>query len=105
MENDESTAQGAIRETREEAGASVSIEAPFALVSIPHINQVHLFYRGRLDSSKISAGDESLAVALLDPDNIPWDELAFRSVTLCLERYLDDLRRSNFGFHEAVLTL
>jgi len=103
MENGESTAQGAIRETQEEAGANVSIDAPFALISIPHINQVHLFYRGRLESPEYAAGDESLAVALLDPDKIPWDELAFRSVTLCLERYLGDRSTGLFGFHETFL--
>jgi len=103
MENGESTAQGAIRETHEEAGASVSIDAPFALISIPHINQVHLFYRGRLERPEYAAGDESLAVALVAPDEIPWDELAFRSVTLCLERYLGDRNAGQFGFHETFL--
>lgn len=100
MENGESTAQGAIRETHEEACAHVTIDAPFALISIPHINQVHLFYRGRLESPDHAAGDESLAVALLAPDEIPWGELAFRSVTLCLERYLSDRSAGQFGFHE-----
>lgn len=103
MENGESTAQGAIRETLEESGASVSIDAPFALVSIPHINQVHLFYRGRLFSPIYAAGEESLAVALLDPKEIPWGDIAFRSVTLCLERYLADRSVGQFGFHEALL--
>jgi ADP-ribose pyrophosphatase YjhB (NUDIX family) len=104
MENGESTAQGAIRETHEEAGAKVSIDAPFALISIPHINQVHLFYRGRLESPEYAAGDESLAVTLLDPAEIPWGELAFRSVALCLERYLSDRSTGQFGFHETFLT-
>lgn len=103
MENGESTAQGAIRETIEEAGARVSIVAPFALISIPHINQVHLFYRGRLENPEYAAGEESLAVALLEPDEIPWGELAFRSVTLCLERYLSDRGTGQFGFHETFL--
>jgi ADP-ribose pyrophosphatase YjhB (NUDIX family) len=103
MENGESTAQGAIRETIEEAGAKVSIDAPFALISIPHINQVHLFYRGRLENPEYAAGEESLAVALLEPEKIPWGELAFRSVTLCLERYLGDRGTGQFGFHETFL--
>ena len=103
MENGESTAQGAMRETYEEAGASVAIDAPFALISIPHINQVHLFYRGRLENPNYSAGEESLAVTLLEPDEIPWRDIAFRSVTLCLERYLSDRRTGKFGFHETSL--
>ena len=88
MENGETTAQAAIRETSEEAGAKIIIDAPFAMISIAHINQVHLFYRGRLASPDYAAGEESLEVNLLRPDEIPWSDLAFRSVTLCLERYL-----------------
>ena len=89
MENGESTAQAAIRETREEAGAEVAVDAPFALINIPHINQVHLFYRGRLLAPDFSAGEESLEVFC---------------VMLCLERYLDDRAQSAFGFHEADLS-
>ncbi len=43
MENGETTAQAASRETSEEAGADVVVDAPFAMVNIPHINQVHRF--------------------------------------------------------------
>jgi 8-oxo-dGTP pyrophosphatase MutT (NUDIX family) len=46
MENGETTAQAAMRETDEEAGANIIIDAPFALISIAHINQVHLFIAG-----------------------------------------------------------
>ena len=100
MENGETTAQAAIRETHEEAGARVLIDAPFAMISIAHINQVHLFYRGRMSSPHFAAGVESLEVDLYHPDQIPWRELAFRSVTLCLERYFADRAKGVFGFHE-----
>jgi 8-oxo-dGTP pyrophosphatase MutT (NUDIX family) len=103
MENGETTAQAAIRETHEEAGAHILVDAPFALVSIAHINQVHLFYRGRLSVSHYAAGEESLEVALFAPEDIPWENLAFRSVTLCLEHYLADRKNGRFGFHEAQL--
>lgn len=103
MENGETTAQAAIRETQEEAGADVLVDAPFAMVNIPHINQVHLFYRGRLRSASFLAGEESLEVQLVPPKDIPWSELAFRSVTLCLERYLADSQQNQFNFHEADL--
>lgn len=103
MENGETTAQGAYRETLEETGATVLIDAPFAIINIAHINQVHLFYRGRLISPDYCAGEESLEVAILKPEDIPWRELAFRSVTLCLESYLSDRANGSFGFHEAAL--
>jgi ADP-ribose pyrophosphatase YjhB (NUDIX family) len=104
MENGESTAQGAARETLEEAGAVVSIDAAFAMFSIAHIHQVHLFYRGRLPEPIYAAGIESLEVKLFHPDAIPWGDLAFRSVHLCLERYLEDKQRGAFNFHEDELT-
>ena len=103
MENGETAAQGALRETNEEAGACVEIESAFALYSIPHIHQVHLFYRGHLANPTYAAGTESLEVKLFKPAEIPWRELAFHSVRLCLEHYLEDRRVAKFSFHEAEL--
>ena len=81
----------------------ILIDAPFAMISIAHINQVHLFYRGRMSNPHFAAGEESLEVSLCHPDQIPWNELAFRSVSLCLERYLVDRARGIYDFHEAEL--
>jgi ADP-ribose pyrophosphatase YjhB (NUDIX family) len=103
MENGETTSQAAIRETHEEAGARILIDAPFAMISIAHINQVHLFYRGRMASPHFAAGEESLEVSLYQPEQIPWNELAFRSVALCLERYLADHASGEYSFHETAL--
>lgn len=103
MENAESTQEGARRETREEAGAEVVIDAPFALVSIAHINQVHFFYRAHLLSPTYSAGAESLEVELFPLQAIPWSKIAFPSVTFCMERYLSDYASGKFGFHETAL--
>ena len=37
------------------------------------------------------------------PEEIPWQDIAFRSVTHCLERYLADVAQGCFGFHETSL--
>ncbi|MFT3849344.1 MAG: NUDIX hydrolase [Propionivibrio sp.] len=103
MENAESTAQAAMRETFEEACARVDIDALFALVSIPGIDQVHLFYRGHLRDAQHAAGPESLETALFREDEIPWGQLAFRSVEYCLRAYLADQHAGSFGFHETEL--
>jgi ADP-ribose pyrophosphatase YjhB (NUDIX family) len=100
MENGETTAQAAKRETLEEAGATINIDAAFSIISLAHINQIHFFYRGHMTSSDFLAGEESLEVALFKPEEIPWHELSFRSVKLCLEFYLNDRSRGSFGFHE-----
>ena len=103
MENGESTAQAAMRETAEEACAQVNIEALFALISMPHIDQVHLFYRASLPEAVHAPGIESLETRLFAEVEIPWDTLAFRSVACCLEHYFNDRRQGCFGFHETVM--
>ena len=100
MENGESTAQAAKRETLEEAGARVQIVNLFSLVNLPHINQVHLFYRARLLDKNICSGVESLETELISEGDIPWKHLAFRSVELCLKAYIADRRSGEFQLHE-----
>ena len=99
MEKGETTAQAAARETSEEANAQVSIDALFAMINVPHIDQVHLMFRGRLIDGNYSPGLESEVVLLADRTKIPWDEIAFPSVKFTLERYLEDLDKNVFGMH------
>ena len=101
MENRESTAQAAARETREEACAEVEIIAPLAMVDVPGIDQVHLMFRARLLREEFAAGEESLEVGLFTEAGIPWPELAFPSVVFTLQRYFEDRARGKFGFHRA----
>lgn len=103
MENGESTTQAAMRETLEEAGARIQVDTLFALVNIPGIDQVHLFYRGRLLDGDFASGPESLETTLFSEGEIPWDSLAFRSVAYCLKNYFNDRRAGHFGFHEIEL--
>ena len=104
MENDETAGQAALRETLEEAGARVELGAPFSLISVPRVNQVHLFYRARLRELEFKPGEESLEVALWDEDRIPWDTIAFRTVGLTLKRWFADRKRGAFDFHAEDLT-
>lgn len=99
MENHETTGQGAVRETLEEARARVELGPMFSLINVPHISQVHIVYRARLLDLDFAPGEESLEVALMSEAEIPWDDIAFRTISLTLRRYFDDLRRGVFGFH------
>jgi ADP-ribose pyrophosphatase YjhB (NUDIX family) len=99
MENDETAAQAALRETLEEAGASVELGEPFSLISVPRVNQVHLFYRARLRSLEFKPGEETLEVALVEEAAIPWKEIAFRTVATTLRRWFEDRAQGRFGFH------
>lgn len=99
MENDETAGQAALRETLEEAGARIELLAPFSLISVPYVNQVHLFYRARLLDLEFRPGEESLEVALCEEARVPWKEIAFRTVGLTLKHWFADRQAGAFGFH------
>ena len=90
MELGETTAQGAARETDEEAGAHITMGRLFSVISVPRVGQVHLFYCAQLQSDVFNPGHETMQACLFAPEDIPWDELAFRTVSVTLERYLQD---------------
>lgn len=97
MELGETIAEGAARETLEEACAEVEIGHLFASVDVPHAGQVHLFFTAKL-LGEFAAGHETLEADLFGKDEIPWDEIAFRSGIFALRKYLDDAGRNN-GVH------
>jgi ADP-ribose pyrophosphatase YjhB (NUDIX family) len=97
MEIGETIAQGAARETMEEACAEVEIGHLFASVDVVQAGQLHLFFTAKL-VGEFSAGDESLDVALFAEDEIPWDDIAFRSGVFALQKYFEDAGENN-GVH------
>ena len=90
MEIGESTSEGAVRETLEEAGAIIEIGALYSLLNVPHAEHVHLFYLAKMSSPHFSAGEESLEVALFHEHEIPWKEIAFPTVKQTLEWFFAD---------------
>lgn len=80
LELNETPEDGACREVREEAGATLVIERLLAVYAVPRISQVQLIYRAKLAEPAIAAGVESLEVRLFDWNEIPWADLAFPSV-------------------------
>lgn len=90
MENGETLEQAARREADEEAHADVEIGSLLALINVPHASQVHVFFRGRLAGGRFGVGHESLDARLYLPEEIPWDALAFPSVTFALRSLLAD---------------
>ena len=105
MENAESTGQAALRETLEEAGADVELGQPFSMISVPGVNQVHVFFRARVRELEFKPGEETLEVALCEEARIPWKEIAFRTVGLTLKHWFADRTAGRFGFHAEDLTL
>lgn len=99
MENGETVAEAAVRETREEANATIALGEMFTLISVPQISQVHVVYRATLVDLDFSAGEETLEVRLFGEQDIPWEDIAFRTIALTLRHYFDDRRAGTFHFH------
>lgn len=96
MENGETTEEGALRESWEEARASIELDNLYTLFNLPHINQVYFFYRGTLSNLDFAPGAESLDVKLFSEQEIPWEELAFPVVRKTLEHYFTDRVENHF---------
>lgn len=86
METEESVAEAAAREAREEACAEIEIDGVLAIYDVPRISQVQVMFRARLVSD-IAAGPESEAVGLYEWKDIPWQSLAFPTVVWALTHY------------------
>ncbi|MEZ5930430.1 MAG: NUDIX hydrolase [Alphaproteobacteria bacterium] len=89
MEIGESTEQGAVRETKEEANASIGITDLLAVYNIVRLGQVQIFYRARMLTPDFSAGHETLELDLFAIDKIPWDDLAFPTVHWVLNKAIE----------------
>ena len=79
-----------MRETLEEANARVEIEDLYVTVNLPHISQVYMVFRGRLLDLDFSPGDESLEVQLMSESDMPWERIAFPTVSEALKLYFSD---------------
>jgi ADP-ribose pyrophosphatase YjhB (NUDIX family) len=103
MENKETTSQAAQRETVEEACANIDLHDLFSIINVPHVHQVHLFYRATLLDMNFEAGVESLEVQLFSEHEIPWSEIAFPTVSHTLQFFFEDLTKfrngGNFTLH------
>ncbi|WP_189355519.1 NUDIX hydrolase [Undibacterium squillarum] len=97
MENKETTGEAASRETDEEAGADIQRHALFAILNVPHVHQVHLFYRATLLNLNYAAGTESLEVKLFTEQEIPWEDIAFPTVSETLRLFFADHARVKAG--------
>lgn len=99
MELDETAAEGALRETIEEAGASVEMQGLYTVINVVRVRQLHLFYRARLLNTSFAPGPETIEAQLFSEADIPWDDLAFKTVKVTLQRYFEDRKTGQFDVH------
>jgi len=79
----------AIREAREEAGLDVELGRLINVYSYPGRAPVIIVYAARMIGGCLGCDDEGLEARFFAPEDIPWDELAFRSTHEALQEYLD----------------
>ncbi|HEB77688.1 MAG TPA: NUDIX domain-containing protein [Methylothermaceae bacterium] len=103
MELGETLEQAAARETMEEACAEVEILGLYTVFSLPHVDQVHMFFRARMLKPHFAPGAESLETRLVSEKEIPWSDLAFSTVRRTLEYYLSDRRENRFRLRSEYL--
>ena len=96
LENGETIAAGAARETAEEANARVADLELYTVFSLPHISQAYMFFRANLCDLDFSSGEESLDVRLFTEQEVPWDNLAFPVITQSLQFYFEDRQHGAF---------
>jgi ADP-ribose pyrophosphatase YjhB (NUDIX family) len=99
MELGESTSEGAARETIEEAGALFNMGELLTVMSVPRVGQVHLYYLAELTSDQFNPGFETQEARLFLKSEIPWEELAFRTVQETLKHYFEDRQTGEFKVH------
>ncbi|BAU47946.1 ADP-ribose pyrophosphatase [Sulfurifustis variabilis] len=99
LENEETTIEGAMRETLEEASARVEVKDLYTLFNLPHVNQIYVMFLGDLLDLDYGPGPESLEVDLYREEEIPWDRIAFPVVEQTLRLFYEDRRRGSFGVH------
>ena len=99
MELGETLADGAIRETVEEAGAKIELQDLFTVMNVVRVGQVHLFYRARMIDATLDPGPETLEARLFHEHEIPWDEIAFRTVRETLQHFFACRRNASYPLY------
>ena len=103
LENAETVVAGAARETLEEANARVEVGELYTMISLPYISQIYMMFRARLLDLDFGPGSESLEVRLFDEREVPWEDLAFRTITRTLRNYFVDRRQGAFPLRLSAL--
>ncbi|CAI9787569.1 unnamed protein product [Fraxinus pennsylvanica] len=103
MEIGESAAEGAIRETWEEANAEVEVLSPFAHLDIPLIGQTYIIFLAKFKRPHFSPGPESSECQLFALNDIPFDSLAFSSMLVTLQLYIEDTKVGRPMFHYGII--
>jgi ADP-ribose/FAD diphosphatase len=82
----------------------VLITSPYAHWDIPAIGQAYILFRAELEPPyAFSPGPETLETRLFSPDEIPYDSLAFSSVAITLQLWVQERQQGRFRVHHGVI--
>jgi 8-oxo-dGTP diphosphatase len=93
IDRGETVEAAAVREAREECGLDIRLDRLLNVYSYPGVAVIIIAYAATMVGGCLGCDDEGLEVKLFEPDQIPWDELAFRSTKQALAEYLEMLER------------
>ena len=92
VDRGEELTSAAMREAREESGLEVRLDRLVNIYSYPDAAVIIVVYAATALSGDLCGDEECLEARLFRADEIPWDELAFRSTREALKDYLDGVR-------------
>ena len=71
----------------------------YTLFNLPQINQVYMMFLSHLTEPVFEAGEESLDCKLCLESEIPWDQIAFPTITYSLQLFFKDRTAGKFSMH------
>ena len=92
VDRGEALAAAAKREAREESGLEVTLDRLVNVYSYSDAAVIIVVYAATAIGGDLCGDEECLEAKLFRAEEIPWDELAFRSTREALREYLDGVR-------------
>lgn len=87
VDRGEEIRSAAVREAREECGLDIDLDGLVNIYSYAGRTPIIVVYAARIVGGSLCADDECLEARVFDADEIPWDDLAFRSTYDALRDY------------------
>jgi 8-oxo-dGTP diphosphatase len=87
IDRGETVEAAALREAREECGLDVRLDRLVNIYSYPGVAVIIIAFAATALGGCLACDDESLEAQLFTAEEIPWDELAFKSTRQALEDF------------------